>query len=543
MPKQTDSIELTNVLQGTVEYTASQEIIPEEKILQQGEFSYTDNGTYTENPSEGYDGFSNVETTVDVQPELQEKSVSYTDNGDNVVEADDGYYGLSRVNVTVDVPQGGGTEAPENDVEFIDYDGTIVYSYTAQEFLALTEMPANPTHEGLTAQGWNWSLADAKTYVGDYGGLVIGQMYITDDGKTRVYLSVAKGATENVYLSLKLNGTVVVDWGDGDTSTLTGSNYATKSASHTYQAPGDYIATLTPSGASSEIMAGDEGSRCTFFTTGDANRSSGYALNITKIELGVGWRTSVARYLFSGLSSLRSISLPDYITSFSDYVFYACYTLRAVVLPKNATSLGNNFLSNSTNLERVSIGKDVQTIGGGCFSNGGLLKIYLSPLVTNLPDNVFNQCRLRGITIPSSVTSWGTNTFRNNTMLNKITIHSNTVGGNAFYGVTSFQTVDLKEGVQTIGSGAFQNCRGICSITFPSTLTQVGSMAFNACGALSVIKFIPATPPVLSSSSDFFNIAQGCKIYVPYSEDHSILNAYKTATNYPNPNTYTYVEY
>lgn len=33
---------------------------------------------------------------------------------------------------------GGGEIAKENDVNFIDYDGTILHSYTAEEFLALT---------------------------------------------------------------------------------------------------------------------------------------------------------------------------------------------------------------------------------------------------------------------------------------------------------------------------------------------------------------------------------------------------------------------
>ncbi|MBR7042325.1 MAG: hypothetical protein IKI04_02365 [Bacilli bacterium] len=54
-------------------------------------------------------------------------------------------------------------EVAEKDVNFIDYDGTILYSYTAQEAQALTELPANPTHTGLTSHGWNWTLAEIKT--------------------------------------------------------------------------------------------------------------------------------------------------------------------------------------------------------------------------------------------------------------------------------------------------------------------------------------------------------------------------------------------
>ena len=111
----------------------------------------------------------------------------------------------------------GNPEAEENDVIFIDYDGTIRYSYTASEFAQLTELPPNPKHDGLTAQGWNWDLADAKEYVADYGMHIIGQSYITDDGKTRFYIDlsmlISPTITMNIYQSVSAG--VTVSWGDG----------------------------------------------------------------------------------------------------------------------------------------------------------------------------------------------------------------------------------------------------------------------------------------------------------------------------------------
>lgn len=72
-------------------------------------------------------------------------------------------------------------------------------------------------HEGLTAQGWNWTLAEAKRYAAAYGSCEIGQNYITDDGKTRAYIDIAETEKLGVtvcFIQSAANG-VSVDWGDG----------------------------------------------------------------------------------------------------------------------------------------------------------------------------------------------------------------------------------------------------------------------------------------------------------------------------------------
>ena len=65
------------------------------------------------------------------------------------------------------VPPGPGpTPAPSADADVVlrDYDGSVVASYTKEDFAALTELPTPPEHEGLTFQEWNWPLADAQAY-------------------------------------------------------------------------------------------------------------------------------------------------------------------------------------------------------------------------------------------------------------------------------------------------------------------------------------------------------------------------------------------
>ena len=50
-----------------------------------------------------------------------------------------------------EIPSASIEEPPEKAVNFIDYDGTRLYSYSAEEFLTLTEFPPDPAHDGLTS--------------------------------------------------------------------------------------------------------------------------------------------------------------------------------------------------------------------------------------------------------------------------------------------------------------------------------------------------------------------------------------------------------
>lgn len=157
--------------------------------------------------------------------------------------------GRSMKGISIISYEGGGggsegeTSAPKQ-VNFIDYDGTILYSYSAEEAQALQSLPENPSHDGLTAQGWNWTLQQIKerlTALPD-GPVWVGQMYITQSGDTEIDVRMLEGRLSPI-LTICVNGTITVDWGDNTTAdTVTGSSLTTRQAvPHTYAAPGDYM--------------------------------------------------------------------------------------------------------------------------------------------------------------------------------------------------------------------------------------------------------------------------------------------------------------
>ena len=239
---------------------------------------------------------------------------------------------------------GGGSSNPTaaaKAVNFRDYDGTVLYSYTVDEAAALTELPALPEHSGLICQGWNWPLDDIKAM----GRAVeIGTMYITDDGKTRIYIHLEDGRTSPM-LGCCPDGTVTVDWGDGTApDTLTGTSVSTVkwTPTHEYGAAGDYVIKLSVSG--SAWFAGSNSSNqysyLLRYSSGADGRNRVYQNAIQKVEIGDGV-TSIGSNAFDRCYSLSSVTMPNGVTSIGSYAFANCYSLSSVTMPNGVTSIGD----------------------------------------------------------------------------------------------------------------------------------------------------------------------------------------------------------
>lgn len=431
----------------------------------------------------------------------------------------------------------GSTSISAKDVNFRDYDGTIVASYSAADFANLTALPANPSHDGLTAQGWNWSLTDAKTYVAKYGKLEIGQMYITNDGKTRVYIHLEQGRTSPM-LGVCPNGTVDVDWGDGTAhDTLTGTSETTVqwTQNHVYIAPGDYVIKLTVTGSMGFYGTSSNYAGLLRFTPEWDGRNYTYRNAIKRIEIGNSV-TSIGAYAFSYCHSLMSVTISDNITSIDTYAFSNCYHLVNVIIPNNITSIGTYAFYYCYNLASVTIPNNVTSIDSYVFGYcGSLANVTIPDSVTSIGSGTFYYCHgLKNITIPDKVTDIGVSTFYDCKSLANITIPDSVTSINsyAFYGCKSLANITIPDDVTSIGNSMFYDCCSLANITIPDGVTKIDTRAFNNCYSIAEYHFTSTTPPTLVNTNAFNGIPDDCIIYVPYSADHSILNAYKSASNW-----------
>ena len=277
-----------------------------------------------------------------------------------------------------------GANKEKKDVNFYDYDGTILHSYTKDEFLALTSLPELPSHEGLICQEWNWVFEDAKEYVQDYGKLNIGATYITDDGKTRLYIKLLNDGMEiSLRLDIpgELNGTALdIDWGDGNTYNVErdpSDQGDTVTFKHNYDKAGFYIITLD----------------CKFKGFGLGHNSSSYNVlgakntiasgSLYKVEIGSNM--SISNYAFNNCCLLQSVTIPNSVTSIGDRTFYGCRSLSSFIIPNSITSINGYILHQNYSLTYIIFPNSVTSIDTYAFYQCYSIQYYDFTLHTSVP--------------------------------------------------------------------------------------------------------------------------------------------------------------
>lgn len=376
------------------------------------------------------------------------------------------------------IPSGGGDAVIEKDVNFYDYGGTLVDSYTSSEFANLSSLPNNPTQEGLTAQGWNWTLSNAKTYVNNYGKLDIGQNYDTSDGKTKLYVEIQE-YKKHVYVGFGINGSATINWGDNTTSTLTGTSISTVVyAEHTYSQSGDYVITIESS-ANINILGSNDGSYIFTGRHDTANQNRAVLNSVKKIELG-NHVTKIGSYGFAFMPSLEYVTIPTSVTSIEADMFFYCNSIKFCVIPKGITSIPTNAFQNCYSLEGISLSETCSTLNSNSF---------------------YGCSKLKRITIPTGATSLGSNIFYNCYSLKEVILPNNytAIGNSCFYNCQALDST-IPSTVTTIGSAAFQGNGKAKGFIVPVGVTSIQSNAFNVCTATSYYKFLGAIASIAQSA-------------------------------------------
>ncbi|MFA6580386.1 MAG: leucine-rich repeat protein, partial [Paludibacter sp.] len=228
--------------------------------------------------------------------------------------------------------------------------------------------------------------------------------------------------------------------------------------------------------------------------------------------------SSIGTYAFQYCFKLDSIAIPNSVTSIGDFAFDYCNNLKSVKLSNSLTTIGRVF-SNCSSLTKIVIPNSVTSLTGSTFSYCSRLKdVSFSNSLTSIGSNAFNNCTgITDISIPNSVTLIDSYAFMNCTGLTNLIIGSkvNTIGMSAFLNCSSLAGLVLPKSLQTIGDYAFQACNLLPVVTIPENVGSIGSYAFSCSGLKSILSANP-TPLVMSTYGVFSAVNKStCTLYVP----------------------------
>lgn len=444
------------------------------------------NGTYNAS-SDNADGYKKV--VVDVPNSYgagdEGKVVSngaLVAQGSDTVTANDTYDTTLINSMTVSVPMPL-EPAEEQDVNFFDYTGECVYSHTKDEFLALSAYPAYPSHSGLVGYEWNWSLTDAKAYVTKYGCLNIGAIYKTADGATHIFFEIYDIAVASIGVRCKpsVSGGVTIDWGDGSTDTVSGTSYV--NTSHTYAAVGKYEAKVLCESGTVEFGGGSG--------MNILGSYGGHSMgkNNTVTEIWFGNNVTFGTHVLAELNRLRRVVFPYNMTAVGNYWYRENQLFDILIYPSTFTTFSGtgNWVSVKTTIIFPKSATGIVKIETQQYNSKvmsppeGMYYMQMSNFPMLLPEKII---------VPDGVTE---------------------IDNNAYRTAKTAHYLYIGKDVASIG-------QTICMNT-----------------VLNEIHLAPTTPPALANTNAFANWLQydtGVKFYVPYSADHSVLNAYKTASNW-----------
>lgn len=298
-------------------------------------------------------------------------------------------------------------EPEEKAVNFYDYDGRRLFSYTAEEAAALTELPTPPGHAGLVFQEWNYTLDEVKE---NADAADIGALYITDDGATRIHIKIPYDGFELTFRFYPYsNGTVELNWGDD--SAAERPNNIPEGIKHTYAKAGRYVISLMPDNGKKFALGSSQGDSVII----------GSRAIISEVNCGNG--VDSLRGAFSSLySSIGSISLCNGIKTIGDSTFSYCENLKFISFPHNVA------------------------IPLSCLSNSTISNVSHSPRVTAISSKAFYSCyNLRRVIVGCGVSEVESQVF------------------NFDYSLLS---IVFKGNISWIKSGAFQYCKSLKQISF-----------------------------------------------------------------------------
>jgi len=233
-------------------------------------------------------------------------------------------------------------------------------------------------------------------------------------------------------------------------------------------------------------------------------------------------------------TTIKSITLPNTITSIGLNAFVNCSSLTDISFPSSLISIGIKTFCGCTGLTNITLGDLIDSIGNYSFQNcTSLTAVNFGNSITSIGGWAFDGCNgLSGISLPNSVTSIGVAAFQSCSGLTNISFSNSLISIDeyAFNNCNALVNITIPNSVTSIGNEAFSSCKGLKTFTIGNSLTSIGAHAVN-CEEF----IVQSDNPALSSIDGvLFNKDQTVLVKFPQKKqgEYIIPNAVKSINSY-----------
>lgn len=247
--------------------------------------------------------------------------------------------------------------------------------------------------------------------------------------------------------------------------------------------------------------------------------------------------SEIGEGVFENFTELKSIRLPDGLTSIGRDAFLNCSCLEKIEFPDTLISVGERAFSGTPWYENHTDG--LITAGGVILKwKGDMPENYdlvVPDGIAGIADEAFYFCReLGSVKLPDSLKIIGSEVFRGCTELREIVLPESveSIGQYAFTECSNLKSVTFPKKIKSVDSFLFWNCPSLEKVSLPEGMTHLED--FNGCDSLREV-YIPSTIDDIScDSSSFYDcpmlekitVSPQSKSYV--SDDGVLLNIERT---------------
>ncbi len=217
--------------------------------------------------------------------------------------------------------------------------------------------------------------------------------------------------------------------------------------------------------------------------------------------------TKIGYLSFWNCKSLTEITISNNCTEVNEDAFDGCQNIATATIPANAipalpqegvksvvitngTSIPSNAFSSKYGIKSITLPDTITSIGSFAFYNGDITSINIPDGVTEIGRQAFQGCRyLESVVIPNSVTTLEMSVFEGCSALRSVVLpeHFTSIGNYAFKNCKSLEAITIPEGVVSIGSSAFYSCDSLTEVFVPDSVKEIGDFAFADCESLKKV--------------------------------------------------------